>query len=283
MYVIHDNTAVPPAVFTLLHNNTLTHALVPCLNFPSERRRGLFFLAACGCIFSMLLELAYHLCSPEYRREDPIEDPLHRIGFDVDAGDPAGRQSRVDRARDVLGTDGDQTLDMISRHVRNHRKGWTWPYSTHKHLHGAAVNGILAGGMLGVTRLLCGPLFGGSHGVKDSRLVWVSRSLLNVCSFARFFPRGVFSTKRCSGGGENTYSRWVERRDHAMLLIISPPSDTCRCIHIIIPLNARQSSFPPSFHGSPLARNTGLVGITAGEGQVSMAWPERWVSNQVYA
>ena len=71
-----------------------------------------------------------------------------------------------------------------------------------------------------------------------------------------------------------------------MLLMISPPSDTCRCIikiRIIIPLNARQSSFPPSFHGSPLARNTGLVGITAGEGQGSMAWPERWVSNQVYA
>lgn len=148
----------------------------------------------------MLIELAYHLCSPEYRREDPIEDPLHRIGFDVDAGDPADRQSRVHRENQVLGTDGNNTSDMISRHVRNHERGWTWPYSTHKHLHGAAVNGILAGGMLGVTRLLCGPLFGGSHGVEDSLGLAFPPQCLLVCPL---FSQGcVLHKKVFRGRGE---------------------------------------------------------------------------------
>eukprot|EP00903_Cladosiphon_okamuranus_P011586 g10899.t1 len=103
--------------------------------------------AACGCIFSMLIELGYHRFSPEYRRNDPIEDPLHRIAFDVDApGTPSDRAARQRRAKEILGEDG---VDMIARHRANH-KGWTWPYSTHKNLHGAAVNGILAG-LVGIT------------------------------------------------------------------------------------------------------------------------------------
>lgn len=92
----------------------------------------------------MFIELTYHRWSPEYRHEDPIEDPLHRIGFDVDAGNPVDRAARQRRMREVVGEDG---IDMIERHRRNHAR-WTWRYSTHKNLHVAAVNGILAGGMI---------------------------------------------------------------------------------------------------------------------------------------
>eukprot|EP00752_Nemacystus_decipiens_P014586 g12990.t1 len=102
--------------------------------------------AACGCIFSMVIEIVYHGWSPEYRQHDPIEDPLHRIGFDEDAGGQDEHASRQRRARELRGPEGNET---VTRHLENHAR-WTWPYSTHKNLHGAAVNGILAG-LVGIT------------------------------------------------------------------------------------------------------------------------------------
>eukprot|EP00752_Nemacystus_decipiens_P014589 g12992.t1 len=104
--------------------------------------------AAWGCIFSMLIELVYHLWSPEYRKEDPIDDPLHVVPFDVDAGPPADREARQQRAAGIL---GQETLDKIEQHEANERDaGFTWPFSTHKDLHNAAVNGTLAG-LVGIT------------------------------------------------------------------------------------------------------------------------------------
>eukprot|EP00903_Cladosiphon_okamuranus_P011584 g10897.t1 len=99
--------------------------------------------AASGCIFSMLIELVYHLWSPEYRQQDPIDDPLHVIPLNVDAGSPEGLEERKRRAETILRK---ETLDKIKRHKDYEEKaGFTWPFSTHKNLHTAAVNGILAG------------------------------------------------------------------------------------------------------------------------------------------
>lgn len=104
----------------------------------------------------MLIELVYHLWSPKYRQEDPIDDPLHVVPFNVDAGEPAGREERQRRATAIL---RQETLDKIARHQKDDQEaGFTWPFSTHKNLHGAAVNGILAGmlpggGAPGCTRL----------------------------------------------------------------------------------------------------------------------------------
>lgn len=91
----------------------------------------------------MLIELVYHLWSPKYRKGDPIDDPLHVVPFDVDAAEPGGHEARQLRARTIL---RQETLDKIERHQKDDEDaGFTWPFSTHKNLHGAAVNGILAG------------------------------------------------------------------------------------------------------------------------------------------
>lgn len=91
----------------------------------------------------MLIELAYHLWSPKYRQQDPIDDPLHEVPFNVDAGEQTAREDRQRRANSILRK---ETLDKIERHKADEAEaGFTWPFSTHKNLHGAAVNGILAG------------------------------------------------------------------------------------------------------------------------------------------
>ncbi|CAM9692436.1 unnamed protein product [Scytosiphon promiscuus] len=107
-----------------------------------------WFRAAWGCIFSLGIELAYHLWSPQYRRGDDIEDPLHIATFDVDARGGTERDELRRRENNLLSP---RTLRKISRHSDEHRtSGFTWPFSTHKNLHGAAVNGILAG-LVGIT------------------------------------------------------------------------------------------------------------------------------------
>ncbi|CAB1119547.1 unnamed protein product [Ectocarpus sp. CCAP 1310/34] len=103
---------------------------------------------AWGCAFSMLFELGYHRWSPEYRRGDDIEDPLHVATFDVDGGEEADRAERVRLAENDL---GEKTLAIIAKHNAEHEKeAFTWPWSTHINLHGAACNGILAG-LVGIT------------------------------------------------------------------------------------------------------------------------------------
>lgn len=83
-------------------------------------------VAACGCLFSMLIELAYHIWSPSYRQGDDIKDPLHKA-LHLDEIDEERRQK------------------IEAQHDEHTQRLFIWPYSTHKNLHGAAVNGILAG------------------------------------------------------------------------------------------------------------------------------------------
>ncbi|CBJ33654.1 Ammonium transporter [Ectocarpus siliculosus] len=104
--------------------------------------------AAWGCAFSMLFELGYHRWTPKYRRGDDIEDPLHLAPFDVDGGEEADRAERVRVAETHLSK---KTLAKIAKHNAEHEKEvFTWPWSTHINLHGAACNGILAG-LVGIT------------------------------------------------------------------------------------------------------------------------------------
>lgn len=104
--------------------------------------------AAWGCAFSMLFELVYHRWSPEYRRGDDIEDPLHVAPFDVDRGEEEDRAERMRVATTHLSK---KTLAKIAKHKAEHEKeAFTWPWSTHINLHGAACNGILAG-LVGIT------------------------------------------------------------------------------------------------------------------------------------
>lgn len=95
-------------------------------------------VAACGCLFSMLIELAYHVWSPSYRQGDDIEDPLHK----------ALHLDEIDENRHQ------QIVDQYDEHTaqRSWKRPIIWPYSTHKNLHGAAVNGILAGENCGVNK-----------------------------------------------------------------------------------------------------------------------------------
>ncbi|CAM9936667.1 unnamed protein product [Ectocarpus sp. 4 AP-2014] len=96
----------------------------------------------------MLFELGYHRWSPKYRRGDDIEDPLHLAPFDVDGGEEADRAERLRIAETGLSA---KTLEKIVEHNAEHeREAFTWPWSTHINLHGAACNGILAG-LVGIT------------------------------------------------------------------------------------------------------------------------------------
>lgn len=92
----------------------------------------------------MCIELVYHLWSPEYRRGYDIEDPLYLARLDVDADE--GREYE-ERWRELKPELKPEILTKIEKVCRAHREGtgFTWPFSTHKNLHGAAVNGILAG------------------------------------------------------------------------------------------------------------------------------------------
>eukprot|EP00752_Nemacystus_decipiens_P008658 g7731.t1 len=82
--------------------------------------------AAVGCVSSMLVECLYHCCfSPEYRQRDYIDDPLqllHGLPKDNDA------------------------------YEKHHKRGssWKWPLATHKDIHAAGCNGVLAG-LVGIT------------------------------------------------------------------------------------------------------------------------------------
>lgn len=104
----------------------------------------------------MIVELLYHLNSPAYRRGDDIEDPLHFAPIDWDAKE-ADDDDLTPSSAKIKDVKLDlATLRKIKDHRRDHRvdrpwgqlfggRDWTWPYSTHINLHGAAVNGILAG------------------------------------------------------------------------------------------------------------------------------------------
>lgn len=125
----------------------------PSLNLNSRAfYRPHLSIAAFGCIFSVALELTYHVWSPRYRQGYEMEDPLHRTSRDWDV-------STIDDDTLDIATDfrvreentDDAMIDKIRRHRNAHRvqgpwwRTFTWPYSTHKNLHGAAVNGVLAG------------------------------------------------------------------------------------------------------------------------------------------
>eukprot|EP00903_Cladosiphon_okamuranus_P011035 g10421.t1 len=75
--------------------------------------------AAVGSISSMIVEMIYHLCSPTYRRGDRINDPLEFDG-------------------------------MENKKNYQQEPGFRWHLSTHKDIHVAACNGVLAG-LVGIT------------------------------------------------------------------------------------------------------------------------------------
>lgn len=87
----------------------------------------------------MVFELIYHTCSPKYRRGGDIEDPLHTDGTNMD---PDNYDTELP----------EDVLRLVRAHQREHStgSGFKWPYSTHKSLHSAACNGILAG-LVGIT------------------------------------------------------------------------------------------------------------------------------------
>eukprot|EP00903_Cladosiphon_okamuranus_P011588 g10901.t1 len=154
--------------------------------------------AAFGGIFSVCFELAYHRWSPSYRKNDKkIEDPLYEVGIDVDAGDEAGRPDRERQERDELSA---KKIAKIEKYKDEHpgsrdkpgdvptfvpawpHRSFKWPFSTHKNVHGAAINGILAG-LVGITaddavsagaiHMVCGAwgvLNAGFTGMEDARV-----------------------------------------------------------------------------------------------------------------
>lgn len=140
----------------------------------------------------MLLEITYHLWSPRYRREDPIEDPLHVTSSDRDDQNLAAKLKK-----------------KIETHQREHQpqhngRRFTWPLSTHKNLHGAAINGILAGEN---TVLPCGPisLF---EATRDTWMVrFMSANLRTIASLAfrplspLFLEQGWWGLQQVSGSG----------------------------------------------------------------------------------
>lgn len=107
-------------------------------------------MTAFGCVFSITIELAYHLNSPSYRRGDDADDPLHKTKHQWD---PKSIEDSTldDETRKMLNTENadDDMVKKIEEHRQAHRGPWwrsyTWPYSTQKNVHAAAVNGILAG------------------------------------------------------------------------------------------------------------------------------------------
>lgn len=98
-----------------------------------------------------MIELAYHRRSPSYRRGDNIVDPLHKATDQWEAStiddDTLGAETR----RMIERQNNDEIVETIRGHRNAHRvegpwwRTFTWPYSTHENVHGAAVNGILAG------------------------------------------------------------------------------------------------------------------------------------------
>eukprot|EP00752_Nemacystus_decipiens_P014583 g12987.t1 len=86
-----------------------------------------------------------------------IEDPLYEVDIDVDKGDPADRSQREARQQAQLSR---ETFAKIRKYQDEHpgsldnpskenvfkwpHPKFKWPFSTHKNLHGAAINGILA-------------------------------------------------------------------------------------------------------------------------------------------
>eukprot|EP00903_Cladosiphon_okamuranus_P015094 g13962.t1 len=119
--------------------------------------------AGFGGIFSVGIELVYHLWSPAYRKGKELEDPLYEVDIDVDDGNPADRAQREARQRAQLSR---ETLTKILKVQEEHpgslenpceesnlkwpHPDFKWPFSTHKDLHSAAINGVLAG-LVGIT------------------------------------------------------------------------------------------------------------------------------------
>ena len=133
------------------------YVFVPRPSVPRVHARRTAF----GGIFSVCFELAYHRWSPSYRQKDKIEDPLYEVDLDVDAGEEAGRADRERQERAQLRR---ETIARIERYKDEHpgsrddrgggnptptpswpNKNFRWPFSTQKNVHGAAINGILAG------------------------------------------------------------------------------------------------------------------------------------------
>eukprot|EP00903_Cladosiphon_okamuranus_P022254 g20464.t1 len=127
--------------------------------------------AAFGCVFSILIELAYHLRSPSYRRDEDIVDPLHKATRDWDARIVDNDALDDDTRNMITKENSDEIVKMIKDHRNAHRlegpwwRSFTWPYSTHENIHGAAVNGILAG-LVGITA--------GCATMSYASAVWVS-------------------------------------------------------------------------------------------------------------
>ncbi|CAN0182284.1 unnamed protein product [Ascophyllum nodosum] len=95
--------------------------------------------AAVGCVASMVFEEVYHIWSPKYRRGRDFEDPLHR--------DPRNLgRSLYEVGQNVTSRE----LARIRKHEAEHSREFRWPFSTHKSLHAAACNGMLAG-LVGIT------------------------------------------------------------------------------------------------------------------------------------
>eukprot|EP00752_Nemacystus_decipiens_P001280 g1274.t1 len=158
--------------------STLELSTIESQNTAGRAAINTTFGAAFGGIFSVCFELVYHVWSPWYRKGEEIEDPLHEIDFDMDAElaadteqDPqqhAADAARQRREREKLQREqlSDQTLRKISVYKEEHpgsvdkpceentlkwpSREFKWPFSTHMDLHGAAVNGILAG-LVGIT------------------------------------------------------------------------------------------------------------------------------------
>ena len=111
--------------------------------------------------------MAYHLWSPTYRKGNEIEDPLYEVDVDVDKGKPADRPQREARQRAQLRR---ETFAKIRKYQDEHpgsfdnpcdesalrwpHPEFKWPFSTHKDLHKAVINGILAGEECRSTRKL---------------------------------------------------------------------------------------------------------------------------------
>eukprot|EP00752_Nemacystus_decipiens_P004698 g4286.t1 len=106
--------------------------------------------AAVGCMSSMIMEAIYHRCSPKYRRGKRIKDPLKPECLKntdtklEDEEDPDKKLEDDEDSDTQLEAEGDYDFQG------DHTSGFTWNLSTHKDIHVAACNGVLAG-LVGIT------------------------------------------------------------------------------------------------------------------------------------
>ena len=97
----------------------------------------------------MGIELVYHIWSPGYRHGS-YEDDTTGYKFDIEATVEDPLHYALSRDAEP---DDETTRQLVEHHKKVHEAqaslfgslDLTWPYSTHINVHGAAVNGILAG------------------------------------------------------------------------------------------------------------------------------------------